>query len=79
MKYVFFIGCERLKTVELRRLNIVVCACRDRDRDGPWFEDTGYERRVKVDKRQKLGSTVNLRVKEAEPFKDRLSFVQIKK
>ena len=42
------------------------------------FAETGMERRVKVDKRQKLGSSVYMRVKEAEPFRHRLSFVQVK-
>ena len=42
------------------------------------FTETGLERRVKVDKRTRLGSAVNMRVKEAEPFRDRLSFVQVR-
>lgn len=43
------------------------------------FEDTGFERKVKVDKRQRLGARINLRVKEADPFRDRLTFVHLKK
>lgn len=43
------------------------------------LEDTGLERKLKVDKHQRLGSRVNMRVKEADPFRDRLNFAQLKK
>lgn len=41
------------------------------------LEDTGLEQRVKVDKRQRLGASVNLRVKEADPVRNLLHFAHL--
>lgn len=43
------------------------------------LEDTGMEKTLKVDKQQRLGSRVNMRVLEADPFKEKLLFVHLNK
>lgn len=41
------------------------------------FEETALETKVKVDKHVSLGDRVNLRIQEADAFRDRLSFVHV--